>query len=90
MKFLKEKRELNFENVKAVVPKIQLNDINSIYGLLTSFEYIKNNSKKVGNDQRLYFKILYRNLLDPESESHGNLDESIRLAGNRIEERLDF
>lgn len=90
LKFLKEKRDLNFEDILKIIPTIPKEDNETIYSLLSSFEYIKNNSKKVGNDQRLYFKILFRNLLDKESESFKNLKESIRLAGNRIEERLEF
>ncbi len=43
-------------------------------------DWIKNNSKKIGNAQRVYFQYYFRDLFNREADSFGNLYESVESA----------
>ena len=39
--------------------------------------YIRENSKKIGNAQRMYFQYFFRELLNKENESYLDLDKAV-------------
>jgi hypothetical protein len=87
--FLSDRREILFADVKDLIDRIHLDDIESKYYLLSSFERIKTKSKKVGNDQRFFFKIFFTRLFDEENEvTYLNIKKSIEASIQRLDERL--
>lgn len=92
LNFLKFKRETDFGNVINLVPAITIEYTNGkeIFKLINKhFDYIRNRSKKVGNDQRYYFKIFYQSLFDKNSESYLLFDRSIEQAYKRTKEKIE-
>lgn len=89
LRLIKKNRGLSLENLKHKIESIHLPEEMAIYKLLLIFDHIKNKSKKVGNDQRFFFKILFNRLFDPEAESYLDLSLSIDEAYKRVEERLE-
>ena len=91
--FVKKRRSLPINMVFPLISDIELSGDRSgqeTFRLLNKhFDFIRNKSKKIGNDQRFFFKILFQNLFDPESESHLIFDKSHDLAFKRIRERLE-
>lgn len=86
---LKEIKNLTFEEVNT--------SINDIYAINNDWEYslstiishidiINNRSKKIGNDQRYYFRTFYRALLNKESDQFLNISKSADFALNRTRE----
>lgn len=65
---LKEFEDLNatIKNVSIGEPQRFLEDIND------SMDWLKNNSKKIGNAQRSFFAIFFRELLNRDTDSFGN------------------
>lgn len=89
LNFLKKNREKSFDDINAEIDSVNFDAENDLYFLLKHFDYIRNNSKKVGNDQRYYFKIFYQTLFDPKKEFEYNVKKSINEAYQRVQERLD-
>lgn len=90
--FLKFKRDTNFTDIQNLSDEIILSntDGKQIYRLINKhFDYIRNRSKKVGNDQRYYFKIFFQSLFDKESEHFKSFDGSTEYAYKRIKERIE-
>ncbi|MEP1034748.1 hypothetical protein [Ekhidna sp.] len=88
--FLKRNRGVGFQKIDEALPEIKVEIDVDIYLLNKHFDYIRNKSKKVGNDQRYYFKNFYQFLFDPDSESNLNINQSLKKAYTRIQERLEF
>lgn len=88
--FIKKKRD--FEVSKIVEDSDKISNINneSIYYLLKLFDNIRNKSKKVGNDQRYFFKVFFLNLFDDKSETYLDFYESVKQAGIRVDEKIDM
>jgi len=91
--FVKKHRDLPINKISPKINEITLSGQRSgkeIFRLLNKqFDFIRNKSKKIGNDQRYFFKILFKTLFDPESESYLLLDKSQDIAFKRIRERLE-
>ena len=54
-----------------------------VYSLLKNLDMIKNEAKKIGNSQRMYFQYFFRELLNKESDSYLNLDEAVKNSYNK-------
>lgn len=92
LNFLKFKRNVDFAQIQNITDEISLSDTNGkeIYRLINKyFDYIRNRSKKVGNDQRYYFKIFYLALFDKESEYFKSFDSSSEYAYKRVKEKIE-
>ncbi len=87
--FLKKFRDTSFSQIEEYTDKLKLTDPESFYKLLKNFDLIRNKSKKVGNDQRFFFKIYYRFLFDEDRDSFLDISKSIEDAIIRVEERLE-
>lgn len=91
--FVKKFRDLPINKVMSKIDNISLSDQRSgkeTFRLLNKqFDFIRNKSKKIGNDQRYFFKILFKTLFDPESEAYLIFDKSQDRAFKRIRERLE-
>lgn len=92
LNFLRNRRTRSFGNIavdseEIIVEKTTGKDIFKLIN--KHFDYIRNKSKKVGNDQRYYFKTFYQSLFDPESENYKKLDGSAEQAYKRIKERIE-
>lgn len=83
--YLKEVKKIEFEEICTKFPKITFsnNDPNlSFLYLLKHFDSIKEKSKKIGNDQRFFFKMFFRALLNPDSDQYLTFDKSSDFAYN--------
>lgn len=92
LNFLKFKRSIDFGQIQLLTSEISLSETNGkeIYKLMNKhFDYIRNRSKKVGNDQRYYFKIFYLTLFDKESEYFRSFDNSCEYAYKRVKEKIE-
>jgi len=58
----------------------------SIHFLVKHFDNIRDKSKKIGNDQRYYFKAFFRYLFDPQSDYSMCFDKAIEYAYKRTRE----
>jgi hypothetical protein len=91
--FIKKQRGKSIDSVVNELNKITLSpkkDSKETFRLLNKyFDYIRSKSKKIGNDQRYFYKIFFRYLLDPESDSYLFFDEAQDMAYQRIRERLE-
>ncbi|MFA6057960.1 MAG: hypothetical protein WC756_07165 [Taibaiella sp.] len=93
LSFLRNRRSVNFDTINKNIQGIDLGDgpeKDNLFILLNvHFDYIRNKSKKVGNDQRYYFKIFFQSLFDPESDYFLKLDKCIGQAYKRVKERIE-
>lgn len=92
MNFLKNNRTIGFDKISKDTDELILtkySGVETFRFINKHFDYIRNKSKKVGNDQRYYFRILFRDLFDPESENYKKLDASADQAYKRIKERIE-
>ena len=55
--------------------------------LLNNLDRIRNQAKKIGNDQRLYFHFLFRELFDKKGDCYLDVDASIREAYKSYERK---
>jgi hypothetical protein len=89
LNFLKRNRNISFDNVNDDINKLNIKTGDDLYFLLKHFDYIRNNSKKVGNDQRFYFKIFYQTLFDPKKEKDYNIKLACDEAYQSVMERIE-
>lgn len=89
---LKDLRRLTFEETNYIIPEINSGGADwgsSLSTMIAHIDIINSKSKKIGNDQRYYFRVFFRNLLNKESETYLNFSSSADYASNRTrEERL--
>lgn len=64
------------------------NLISTTEELLKKLEKIRLNSKKIGNAQRLFFVYYFRELLNPESDSYGDLTKATEEAYRKYETQV--
>eukprot|EP01012_Entosiphon_sulcatum_P013463 TRINITY_DN18698_c0_g1_i1.p1 TRINITY_DN18698_c0_g1~~TRINITY_DN18698_c0_g1_i1.p1 ORF type:complete len:417 (-),score=40.69 TRINITY_DN18698_c0_g1_i1:1982-3232(-) len=92
---LKDSRN-NFDlsAVSAMIDNISIRDDTnyetSIHYLVKHFDNIRDKSKKIGNDQRFYFKVLFRSIFDPESAYPLFFDRAIEYAYKRTREEKSY
>lgn len=92
LNFLKFKRGVDFAQIQELSDQLVLANTEGkeIFKVINKhFDYIRNRSKKVGNDQRYYFKIFYQSLFDKESEYFKAFDSAIEYAYKRVKERIE-
>lgn len=89
---LKELRGMTFEEVKNMTSNISTTSDDWEYALtvmIAHIDIINNKSKKIGNDQRYYFRNFFRALFSKEGDQFLNFSKAADYASNRTrEERL--
>lgn len=89
---LKEIRGLNFESLNTMIQQINTENSeweSSFSSMIAQIDVINTKSKKIGNDQRYYFRIFFRALLNTDSDQYLNFIKAADYAFNRTrEERL--
>lgn len=86
---LKETKNLSLADIEKMIPKIIADneDWNTALGhLLKQLDLVKEKSKKIGNDQRYFFKFFFRGLFNPDSDQYLNFNKSSDFAFNRTRE----
>lgn len=86
---LKEVKSLSLTDIERMLPliKAESDDWNTaLCHLLKQLDSIKEKSKKIGNDQRYFFKFFFRGLLNPDSDQYLNFNKSSDFAFNRTRE----
>jgi hypothetical protein len=58
--------------------------------LVKNFDTIRDKSKKIGNDQRFYFRMLFKYLFDPESSYRLCLDKAVEYAYKKTREEKSY
>jgi len=89
--FLKDKN-LSLEKAQEIFIKIDSgSDWNIAFlEILKHFDRIKERSKKIGNDQRFYFKFFFRGLLKPESDYEFNVSAAANYAYKTLEDEKGY
>jgi hypothetical protein len=81
--FLGEKFDIGFDSARQSIDGIYCDDDdwNSAFALLLKrLDIIKDKSKKIGNDQRYFFKVFFRNLLSERRDSYLNFNSAVEEA----------
>lgn len=66
----------SFDDVNALISRLELNTddiLDFLEYINNSLNWIRNNSKKIGNAQRTYFSFFFRELFNKETDSYNNL-----------------
>lgn len=83
---LKSNRSVTIEQIGGMISQIKTSegDFQDCFKLiLKHLDTIKEKSKKIGNDQRFFFRYLFQNLFDPQNDEKLNLDKAADAAFNR-------
>lgn len=91
LKDIRDNFDLNY--VKEVVKKIKFHEDDyekTILIFLKNFDTIRSKSKKIGNDQRFYFRMLYKYLFDPESSYPNALDKAVDYAYKKTRDEKSY
>lgn len=90
--FINERNSLTLEQVKGSFSKIHSDgDWNIAFlKILKDLDRIKERSKKIGNDQRLYFKFLFRGLFKPDSDHEFNIISSASYAYKTVKDEKNY
>jgi hypothetical protein len=86
---LKETKNLSLIDIetKLMLITAENDDWNTaLCHLLKQLDLVKEKSKKIGNDQRYFFKFFFRSLLNPDSDQYLNFNKSSDFAFNRTRE----
>ena len=86
---LKDVKNINLEKVHEIIPQIHADNDNwntAFSHLLKQLDLVKEKSKKIGNDQRYFFKFFFRGLFNPESDQYLNFNKASDFAYDRIRE----
>lgn len=76
----------NIVTLKTEVEQNDFEDVKSGLDLLTiKMDVVRNNAKKIGNDQRLFFFHFYRGLLTKGGDSYLNIKVAVEYAFNQYE-----
>jgi hypothetical protein len=87
IKTLETIRNITFEQIMEYNKELILDDPKGCILLMNKhFDYIKENSKKIGNDQRYYLLWFFRKLYDNESDSFKNIEETAVTAFRKTRE----
>lgn len=87
---LKDIRE-NFDlaTVRDTVESLSFRDDDyerTISILIKYFDIIRDKSKKIGNDQRFFFKMFFKHLFDPESSYRFSVDKAVDYGFKKLRE----
>ena len=86
---LKDSKKINLEKINELIPKIRADndDWNTAFThMLKQLDLVKEKSKKIGNDQRYFFKFFFRGLFNIEADEYLNFNKSSDYAYNRTRE----
>jgi hypothetical protein len=86
---LKDAKNINLEKIEEFIPLIivENDDWNTAFShLLKQLDLVKEKSKKIGNDQRYFFKFFFRGLFNPESDQYLNFNKASDFAYDRTRE----
>ncbi len=83
-------RSNNFESARSVIENLHCSKeaIETTEALLIKLERIRLHSKKIGNAQRLFFVYIFRELLNPESDSFRDLTKAIEEGYRKYETQV--
>ena len=87
-----QQKEVSLEKIEKTYSQITTpkNDWHKAYNtLIRDLDGIKDRSKKIGNDQRTFFKLLFINLLSPDSDSYLQFETSIEMANDQMIQLLN-
>lgn len=91
--FIRERKEINLIQIREQFPSIYAdsNDWNSaLLELLKTLDLIKEKSKKIGNDQRYFFKFFFRGLLTPDSDCYMNFNKACAYAYDYLRTEKEY
>lgn len=86
---LKDTKNISFIEVEKMIPQIYFEhgDFNTAFcHMLKQLDILREKSKKIGNDQRYFFKFFFRGLFNPDSDQYLNFNKSSDFAFNRTRE----
>lgn len=66
----------SFDDINVLISRLELNTddiLDFLESINNSLNWIRNNSKKIGNAQRTYFSFFFRELFNKETDSYNNL-----------------
>lgn len=79
----------SLEQVADLVSKITDDiEFNWFEQLLINLDKIKNNARKIGNAQRMYFYYFFRELLNPATDSYLNLEQAVETGYHKYYSQL--
>ncbi|WP_026967510.1 hypothetical protein [Algoriphagus terrigena] len=84
--YLKVNRELTIDDFNKMMDSLNEKGGDFDYGfklILKYLDIIRDKSKKIGNDQRFFFRHVFEFLFDPNSESHLIFDQAVESAFNK-------
>jgi hypothetical protein len=87
--FLKDTKKINLEKIVELFPQITAdnNDWNTAFShMLKQLDIVKEKSKKIGNDQRYFFKFFFRGLFNVDADEYLNFNKASDYAYNRTRE----
>ena len=71
----------DFTDVEQLIEKIDIpNPKETLNNLILKLDKIRTSAKKIGNDQRMFFHFLFRELFDKKGDAYLNLDKAIEEA----------
>jgi hypothetical protein len=77
-----------FDEIQNLIPKIKSQDISEdLNNLITKLDSLRSVAVKIGNDQRIFFHYLFREIFDDKSDSYLNFGESVNQAYMQYERR---
>lgn len=87
--FKKEKNDFVF--LKGIIDNIDRTNSGNEWLMifLKKMDIIKNNSKKIGNGQRMFFHYFYRELLNPESDSFLRLNAAVENGYKKYDSQVN-
>ncbi|RVU00280.1 hypothetical protein EOD41_12410 [Mucilaginibacter limnophilus] len=91
--FLKQAKNISLSDVRVAVSAISTDgdDWDTAFRqLLKQFDLIKEKSKKIGNDQRYYFKYFFRSLLNPEADEYLNFSKAALFAYDNLRVEKEY
>jgi len=91
---LKDLREdFNLQKIGEKVENVKFHDgtyEDAVFLLLKNFDTIRDKSKKIGIDQRFYFRMFYKSLFDPESSYPLYFDKAVEYAYKKTREEKSY
>lgn len=90
---IREQKKLSLADIRKIISNVEPrdNDWNTFFWLLLKqFDLIKEKSKKIGTDQRYFFKFFFRSLINPDSDYYLNMNESATYAYDMLREEKEY
>ncbi|MNK04084.1 hypothetical protein D3C87_219400 [compost metagenome] len=85
--------DFNLDVTKVVIKELIFRDDDYLrtFSLLNKyFDIIRDKSKKIGNDQRFFFKMFFKHLFDPESSYRFSIDKSVEYGFKKLREDKSY